>query len=253
MKFEFLSDRKSRNRKLRHLQKEDFDVFLVENYQFFSWFFSFLSKNSLKFIFQPVSDDFKCFSVENCHFHTKNRLKCALPLTSIYCSNRPWTELMMECFPDVVEEEEEEMMAKEYGRKEETSYECQMCNVILKPWGNNRWNLKMHVISMHCVSKQYKCRTCGFLVSRKTSARQHSRRIHGKDEDPEDLMYSFLFLKNKLIFVLQWRQNERRVERNVRKMLPRDRQHHSISVIIIVCRYFNNIFRIFPYFSIFSH
>ncbi|EFO91949.1 hypothetical protein CRE_11448 [Caenorhabditis remanei] len=155
------------------------------------------SNSSLKEHAIEMHSDTKRFKCRQCDYSDSMRHRVTHHSATIHRTHRrnivdlidrPWTELMMECFPDAVEEEEEEMMAKEYGRKEETSYECQMCNVILKPWGNNRWNLKMHVISMHCVSKQYKCRTCGFLVSRKTSARQHSRRIHGKDDDPEDLI-----------------------------------------------------------------
>lgn len=101
-----------------------------------------------------------------------------------------WNGVMAECFPGVFPEdgeEKDEINSPESSEKSD-SYQCKLCDVTLKSTGKNRWNLKMHVIGLHCVSKQYKCNFCEFTNSRKSTIRLHSTRKHGKYEPPVDLV-----------------------------------------------------------------
>lgn len=63
-------------------------------------------------------------------------------------------------------------------------HECQLCGVRVKTPRSGRWNLQMHVIALHCESRQYKCKECNFLDYRKSTMRKHTVAQHGSDIPP---------------------------------------------------------------------
>lgn len=66
-------------------------------------------------------------------------------------------------------------------------HECQLCGVRVKTPRSGRWNLQMHVIALHCVGRQYKCKQCDYLDYRKSTMRKHTVSQHGSDIPPHNI------------------------------------------------------------------
>lgn len=66
-------------------------------------------------------------------------------------------------------------------------HECRLCGVRVKTPRSGRWNLQMHVIALHCVGRQYKCKECKYLDYRKSTMRKHTIAQHGSDIPPYNI------------------------------------------------------------------
>ncbi|EFO86005.1 hypothetical protein GCK72_005392 [Caenorhabditis remanei] len=66
-------------------------------------------------------------------------------------------------------------------------HECRLCGVRVKSPRSGRWNLQMHVIALHCVGRQYKCKECNYLDYRKSTMRKHTISQHGSDIPPHNI------------------------------------------------------------------
>ncbi|CAL2033015.1 unnamed protein product [Caenorhabditis brenneri] len=66
-------------------------------------------------------------------------------------------------------------------------HECRLCGVRVKTPRSGRWNLQMHVIALHCIGRQYKCKECNYLDYRKSTMRKHTIAQHGSDIPPYNI------------------------------------------------------------------
>ncbi|CAI2338892.1 unnamed protein product [Caenorhabditis sp. 36 PRJEB53466] len=66
-------------------------------------------------------------------------------------------------------------------------HECRLCGVRVKTPRSGRWNLQMHVIALHCVGRQYRCKECDYLDYRKSTMRKHCLAQHGADIPPHNI------------------------------------------------------------------
>lgn len=77
-------------------------------------------------------------------------------------------------------------------------HECQLCGVRVKTPRSGRWNLQMHVIALHCVGRQYKCKQCDYLDYRKSTMRKHTVSQHGSDIPPHNITWVLEFFQIKI-------------------------------------------------------
>ncbi|CAP23661.1 Protein CBR-LIR-3 [Caenorhabditis briggsae] len=66
-------------------------------------------------------------------------------------------------------------------------HECRLCGVRVKTPRSGRWNLQMHVIALHCVGRQYRCKLCDYVDYRKSTMRKHTISQHGEDIPPHNM------------------------------------------------------------------
>uniref|UniRef100_A0A1I7U9T9 C2H2-type domain-containing protein n=1 Tax=Caenorhabditis tropicalis TaxID=1561998 RepID=A0A1I7U9T9_9PELO len=84
---------------------------------------------------------------------------------------------------------DESSRSEQSGKKSKNGdyHECRLCGVRVKTPRSGRWNLQMHVIALHCVGRQYRCKKCDYLDYRKSTMRKHTVTQHGSDIPPHNI------------------------------------------------------------------